>query len=71
MFIKIRNQNAILSVFITCVLLISGTVSAQPYTRAFLKELADKYLDAVVTRDPSGLPLSPSIKSVPAGHGSH
>lgn len=62
MFIKIRNQNAILSVFITCVLLISGTVSAQPYTRAFLKELADKYLDAVVTRDPSGLPLSPSVK---------
>jgi hypothetical protein len=41
---------------------ISISASEKQSKRVFLKELADKYLNAVVAHDPSRLPLSPAVK---------
>jgi hypothetical protein len=64
MFSKMQRVKTILSVFIICTGLIFSCVSKKPSQRALLKELADKYLNAVVAGDPAyaGLPLSPSVK---------
>jgi len=59
---KVRPTITILFIFMICAVLFSCTTPKQPYTRAFLKELADHYLNALVAGDPSDLPLSPSVK---------
>ena len=51
-----------LFVCVTVTLLVISCTVKQQNTRSFYKELVDKYLDAVVANDPSGLPLSPDVK---------
>jgi hypothetical protein len=62
MFKNITGRRVILLVFIAHIVLISSCVSEKPSQRTLLKELTDKYLNAVVAGDPSGLPLSRSVK---------
>ena len=50
---KIQNKSAIIFVFIICTVLISCTEPEQTYTRTFLQELADNYLDDVVPLEES------------------
>ncbi len=62
MFKKMQGITAGLFILFTCIVFFSCTAPEQTNSRAFLKELADNYLDAVVAGDPSGLPLSPMVK---------
>ncbi len=55
-------MKSILLACITCTGLLFSCVSEKPSERILLKELADKYLNDMVAGDPSGLPLSPSVK---------
>lgn len=54
---KFKNL-CILLVFV----LLASCTSEKPYTRAFLQEITDNYLEAMVTHDPAGLPLSDSVR---------
>ena len=62
MFKNIQRATTTLFVFITYMGLISNCTSEKPSQRTLLMELMDKYLNAVVSADSSGLPLSPSVK---------
>jgi hypothetical protein len=59
---KMHRAITILSLFIICASLISSCRSEKPSPRLLLKELTDKYLNAVVAGDSSGLPFAPSVK---------
>jgi hypothetical protein len=62
MFKNRPGRITILLVLVTCIGLISSCVAKKTSQREYLKELTDKYLKALVAEDPSGLPLSDSVK---------
>ncbi len=59
---KSKLINQLQYILVPFVLLVSCTTTEKIYTRSYLHKIADNYLEALVAGDPSGLPLSDSVR---------